>query len=46
MIIPRSAPHRAHVGKKIHSKAGKDVVFGTTGMTLAELGIEENYSFN
>ncbi|XP_039250283.2 ankyrin repeat and MYND domain-containing protein 1-like [Styela clava] len=36
---------RAHVGEILQSKVGKAVYFGTTGMTLAELGIKENYSF-
>lgn len=36
---------KAQVGKLLQAKVGKEVYFGTTGMTLAELGIEENYSF-
>lgn len=36
---------KAHVSKSLQEKVGKEVVFGTTGMTLAELGITENYSF-
>ncbi|XP_076806733.1 ankyrin repeat and MYND domain-containing protein 1-like isoform X2 [Clavelina lepadiformis] len=36
----------AKVGTATRVRVGKDVVFGTTGMTLTELGITENYSFN
>jgi len=35
----------AMVGPKTRARVGKDVEFGTTGMTLAELGITENYSY-
>ena len=40
-----SKQNPAKVSRKTRVKVGKDVVFGTTGMTLAELGIVENYSF-
>nr|CAB3221702.1 ankyrin repeat and MYND domain-containing protein 1 [Phallusia mammillata] len=44
-----SSPTRqsmAKVGSKTRRKVGKEVEFGTTGLTLHELGITENYSFN
>lgn len=42
--LPR-ATRKARISKSLQDKVGKEVVFGTTGMTLAELGITENYSF-
>lgn len=40
----KSFHQKAQIGTKMENKVGKEAYFGTTGMTLAELGIKENYS--
>uniref|UniRef100_H2ZD09 MYND-type domain-containing protein n=1 Tax=Ciona savignyi TaxID=51511 RepID=H2ZD09_CIOSA len=43
---PPRQRNMAKTSAKNRIRVGKNVAFGTTGTTLAELGISENYSFN